>query len=427
MRILKTENKGFSAVLEDLMERGRADTSRVEAQVAGILDDVRKSGDRALREYTREFDGVDIKGKLEVRAGEIKGAVKKIPKRDLELLKLASSRLVAFHKRQVQNSWFTVEESGTTLGQKVTPLERVGIYVPGGKAVYPSTVLMNAIPARVAGVDEVVMVTPPRRGALNPYVLCAAEIAGVDRIYRVGGAQSIGALAYGTKTVPKVDKIVGPGNIYVATAKRLVFGTVGIDMVAGPSEILIVNDGTGEPEFIAADMLSQAEHDELASSILVTTSRKTAAAVKREVEKQLKKLKRRSIAGKAISSYGLIIVTRDLEEALDVSNTIAPEHLELFVERPAELLGGIRNAGAIFLGSDTPEALGDYLAGPNHTLPTGGTARFSSPLGVDDFIKKSSVIGFSKKALRALGPSTERFAKLEGLDAHARSVRVRLK
>jgi histidinol dehydrogenase len=427
MRILKTKGKRFSAALKDLYKRGQADTSGVEPQVASIIEDVKKRGDAALCEYTEKFDGVNIKGRLKVGTGEIKSAVKKVPKRDLELLNFAAERLVAFHRRQVQNSWFTVEKNGTTLGQKITPIERVGIYVPGGRAAYPSTVLMSAIPAKVAGVDEVIMVTPPSKRGINPHVLASAAVAGVDSIYRVGGAQAVAALAYGTETIPGVDKIVGPGNIYVATAKRLVFGTVGIDIVAGPSEILIINDGTGDPSCIAADLLSQAEHDELASSILVTTSSIMARTVKKEVAKQIKRLKRRKIADKAIARYGLIIVTRDLKEAVDVSNRISPEHLELFVERPAELVGSIRNAGAIFLGRDTPEALGDYLAGPNHTLPTGGTARFSSPLGVEDFTKRSSVIGFSREGLKALGPLTERFAKIEGLEAHARSVGVRLR
>jgi histidinol dehydrogenase len=286
---------------------------------------------------------------------------------------------------------------------------------------------MNSIPARVAGVKEIIMVTPPSRGRINPYVLAAAELAGVDRVYRVGGAQSIGALAYGTRTVPKVDKIMGPGNIYVATAKKLVYGTVDIDMVAGPSEVLILNDGTGDPAWIAADLVAQAEHDELASSILVTTSTKMAREVEKEVSKQLKRLKRRTVAKASISNYGTVILTRNLVEAARITNTIAPEHLQIFTQRPEEVLGLVKNAGAIFLGSLSPVATGDYLAGPNHTLPTGGTARFSSPLGVEDFIKRSSVISLSRQGLKALGPPTERFAKLEGFEAHARSVAIRLK
>jgi histidinol dehydrogenase len=427
MKTLNPKNKGFKAALKEVLERGQADTSRVEAKVAAILEEVRKRGDRALYEYTESFDGVNVKGKLKVSLREIKSSLKKIPGRDLELLRLASRRLDEFHRRQVPNSWYTVEKNGTALGQRITPLERVGIYVPGGKAAYPSTVLMNAIPARVAGVKEIIMVTPPSRGRINPYVLAAAELAGVDRVYRVGGAQSIGALAYGTRTVPKVDKIVGPGNIYVATAKKLVYGTVDIDMVAGPSEVLILNDGTGDPAWIAADLVAQAEHDELASSILVTTSTKMAREVVKEVSKQLKRLKKRTVAKASISNYGTVILTRNLVEAARITNTIAPEHLQIFTQRPEEVLGLVKNAGAIFLGSLSPVATGDYLAGPNHTLPTGGTARFSSPLGVEDFIKRSSVISLSKQGLKALGPPTERFAKLEGFEAHARSVAIRLK
>lgn len=309
----------------------------------------------------------------------------------------------------------------------VTPIERIGIYVPGGKAVYPSTVLMNAIPARVAGVKEVAMATPPSENGINPYVLAAAEISEVDKIYQVGGAQAIAALAYGTETIPKVDKIVGPGNIYVATAKRLVFGIVDIDMIAGPSEILIINDGRGEPSWIAADLLSQAEHDELASSMFITTSKKMAEAVAKEVATQLQGLKRKTIAQNSIDRYGAIIVTKNLAEAADISNKIAPEHLELFVEKPFELLKKIRNAGAIFLGHNTSESLGDYMAGPNHTLPTGGAARFSSPLGVEDFIKRSSIIAFSPKGLKKLGKDVARFAEIEGLEAHGKSVVVRMK
>lgn len=429
MKILNPKTKTFPEALKEILERGEADTSRVEAKVRAVLDDVMERGDRALVEYTEKFDGVKIKGTLRVNSKDIKAAEKRIPRKDLELLKLAASRITEFHERQVRESWFTVEKNGTALGQRVTPIERVGIYVPGGKGAYPSTVLMNAIPARVAGVKEVVMVTPPSSGkrSLNPYVLAAAGVAGVDRIYTVGGAQSIGALAYGTRTIPRVDKIVGPGNIYVATAKKLVYGLVDIDMVAGPSEVMVLNDGSGEPAWIAADLLAQAEHDELASSILVTTSKVMALAVKKEVAKQLKKLKRRAIAGASISSYGTAIVAGSLKEAAGIVNTVAPEHLQIFTEKPAEALGLIKNAGAIFLGPLTPVATGDYIAGPNHTLPTGGTARFSSPLGVDDFIKTSSVVSLSNEGLRELGPPAERFARLEGFEAHALSVAVRLK
>lgn len=422
MKIIKPTKKGLN-----LIRRVEGDTSRIEETVKEIIEDVRLRGDDALLEYTERFGGVRLRsGGLRVRSGEIKRALKKVSKRDLGILRLAARRIEAFHRHQIPQSWFTTED-GITLGQRVTPLERVGIYVPGGKAVYPSTVLMNVIPARVAGVKEVIMLTPPSKTGINPYVLTAGEIAGVNRVYQVGGAQAIAAMAYGTETIPRVDKIVGPGNIYVATAKRLVFGTVDIDMVAGPSEILIINDGTGDPQWIAADLLSQAEHDELASAILVTTSLKMAREVKREVTRQLRALKRKAIARTSIDKYGRIILVKDIKSAVKVANTIAPEHLELFVERPWEVLGQIENAGAIFLGPYTPEAIGDYLAGPNHTLPTGGTARFSSPLGVEDFVKRSSIITLSRKGLERFGRDVVRFSTLEGLEAHGRSVKVRLK
>ncbi len=431
MKVIATGDKRFPSVLRGIMERGAADDPEVEGAVRSIIADVRKGGDRALAEYTKKFDGVDLKGKIEVSARAINAAIKKVSKKDLKLMEFAASRIETFHRRQTRGSWFIKDDRGSMLGQRITPLERVGIYVPGGKAAYPSTVLMNAIPARVAGVDEVVMVTPPGKGGkggkrgISPHVLAAAKVAGVKRVMRVGGAQAVAALAYGTRTVPRVDKIVGPGNVYVVTAKRLVFGAVDIDMIAGPSEILIINDGTGDPAWIAADLLGQAEHDELASSVLITTSKKMAEAVRKETAKQLKKLKRRAIAEKSIADYGTIFIARTLRRAAEISNRIAPEHLELFVEKPLDLLGRIRNAGAIFLGAYSPEAGGDYLAGPNHTLPTGGTARFSSPLGVYDFIKRSSVIQFSKEEFLSLAPSIERFARVEGLEAHAKSVTIR--
>jgi len=428
MKIFSVNEKGFIKIRDAILKRGESDTAGIEDAVKAILQDVKRNGDRSLLKYTERFDGTRFAKMQDTKCKrqDIDKAFKSIPKNDLKILKLAAKRIEAFHKRQLHKSWAFAEKDGTVLGQMVTPLERVGIYVPGGKAVYPSTVLMNAIPARVAGVKEVVMVTPPSKNGINPYVLAAAEIAGVDKIYRVGGAQAIAALAYGTETIPKVDKIVGPGNIYVATAKRLVFGIVDIDMIAGPSEILIINDGVGEPSWIAADLLSQAEHDELASSILLTTSRKMAEAVSKEVAIQLQGLKRKAIATSSIDKYGAIIIVKNLAEAADIANRIAPEHLELFVEKPFELLKKIKNAGAIFLGHNTPESLGDYMAGPNHTLPTGGTARFSSPLGVEDFIKRSSVIAFSREGIEKLGKHVARFAEVEGLEAHGRSVAIRL-
>ena len=429
MKIFSTKEKGFIRALDAVLKRGESDTSEAEEAVKAIINGVRENGDKALLKYTERFDKVrfsNMRDALCTRQ-EIERALGNIPKVDSDIIKLAAKRIRAFHKKQLPKSWFFKEKNGTLLGQRVTPLERVGIYVPGGKAVYPSTVLMNAIPAKVAGVKEIIMATPPSKNGINSYVLAAAKIAGVDKIYKVGGAQAVAAMAYGTESIPKVDKIVGPGNIYVATAKRLVFGVVDIDMVAGPSEILIINDGTGAPSWIAADLLSQAEHDELASGILLTTSTKMAEAVAREVEKQLRELKREAIARVSIERYGAIVITKNLAEAADIANRIAPEHLELFVKKPFELLKKIKNAGAIFLGPNTPEPIGDYMAGPNHTLPTGGTARFSSPLGTEDFIKRSNVLSFSKKAVEKLGKSVVRFTEMEGLGAHGKSVAIRIR
>ena len=429
MKIFSTKEKGFIKALDAILKRGESDTSEAEEAVKAIINGVRENGDKALLKYTERFDKVrfsNMRDALCTRQ-EIERALGNIPKVDSDIIKLAAKRIRAFHKKQLPKSWFFKEKNGTLLGQRVTPLERVGIYVPGGKAVYPSTVLMNAIPAKVAGVKEIIMATPPSKNGINSHVLAAAKIAGVDKIYKVGGAQAVAAMAYGTESIPKVDKIVGPGNIYVATAKRLVFGVVDIDMVAGPSEILIINDGTGAPSWIAADLLSQAEHDELASGILLTTSTKMAEAVAREVEKQLRELKREAIARVSIERYGAIIITKNPAEAADIANRIAPEHLELFVKKPFELLKKIKNAGAIFLGPNTPEPIGDYMAGPNHTLPTGGTARFSSPLGTEDFIKRSNVLSFSKKGVEKLGKSVVRFTEMEGLGAHGRSVVIRIR
>ncbi len=429
MSIKTTSNSCFSHILRSLRTRGHVDNSAVESVVRDILSDVRLRGDIAVKEYTLRFDGVNITRGGRVSKKSLNEAVKSVSSKDMALLERAALRIADFHGRQVQDSLTYKDNEGNMLGTRVTPLGRVSIYVPGGKASYPSTVLMNAIPAKVAGVDEIIMTTPSGREGINAHVLAAAVIAGVDKVYAVGGAQAIGAAAYGTKTIPAVDKITGPGNIYVATAKRQVFGTVDIDMIAGPSEILIINDGTGEAAWIAADMLSQAEHDELASSILITTTKKMAREVKAEITSQLAALrpvKRRKVAEQSIASFGHIIVVKDLAEAAKISNEIAPEHLELFVDKPEKLLGSIRNAGAVFLGTNTPEAVGDYMAGPNHTLPTGGTARFSSPLGVYDFVKRTSIIGFSDKGIKALGRDIKRFADLEGLTAHGKSVKKRL-
>jgi histidinol dehydrogenase len=427
IRFLQFSDAGFEEAFRTISERGETTPVGILQTVEAILADVRERGDAALCEYTERFDRLKLDATtLEVSTAEIEQALAAVDRETLATLQLAADRIATFHRRQKEETWLTDDESDLRLGQMVTPLDRVGIYVPGGKAAYPSSVLMNAVPAKVAGVGEIIMVVPMPDGVVNPYVLAAAHIAGVDRIFKIGGAQAVAALAYGTASIPKVDKITGPGNIYVATAKRLVFGTVDIDMIAGPSEILVINDGSGEPAHIAADLLSQAEHDELAASILITTDEAFGRRVVDELENQLVLLSRAAIARQSINNYGAVIVARDLAEAAEFSNRIAPEHLELAVAEPFELLPQIRHAGAIFLGHNTPEAAGDYLAGPNHTLPTGGTARFFSPLGTDDFVKKSSLISFSKEGLERLGKSIVRIAELEGLEAHAKSVSIRL-
>ena len=382
----------------------------------------------ALFELTAKFDRLQLDAdSLEVTEAEIDAAMQAVSAAALNALQLAAERIADYHAKQKQETWLSTDEADVMVGQMVRPLDRIGIYVPGGKASYPSSVLMNAVPAKVAGVPEVIMVVPMPGGEVNPHVLAAAHLAGVDRIFKLGGAQAVAALAYGTATVPRVDKITGPGNIYVATAKQLVFGQVDIDMIAGPSEILVINDGSGNPAHIAADLLSQAEHDELASAVLVTSCEKMAKAVQAEVEKQLKQLSRQAIARQAIDDYSAIILAQDLDEAIAFSNRIAPEHLELAVDNPFAILPQIKHAGAIFMGHHTPEAAGDYLAGPNHTLPTGGTARFFSPLSLDDFVKKSSIVSFSAAGLQRLGQEIVQIAELEGLEAHAKSVSIRLK
>jgi histidinol dehydrogenase len=428
MLFLDIRDKDFDRRFEAILSRGEETGREVEQVVLGIIADVRQRGDAAVLELTRRFDRLEAAdlAALEVTADEMDAAFNQVDEADVAALMLAVERVTRFHEKQKQQTWISTEEPDIMLGQKVTPLQRVGIYVPGGKASYPSSVIMNAVPARVAGVGEIIMVAPTPGGEINPHVLVAARLSGVDRIFRIGGAQAVAALAYGTATVPKVDKITGPGNIYVATAKKLVFGQVGIDMIAGPSEILVISDGSGSPAHIAADLLSQAEHDELASSILITTDRGFGERVAVEVERQLALLTRESIARASWEKYGAIIAAETLDEVIAFSNRIAPEHLELAVTDPFAILPQITNAGAIFMGHWTPEAAGDYLAGPNHTLPTGGTARFFSPLSVDDFVKKSSVVYFSKKGLQRLGADIVRIAGLEGLEAHGRSVSMRL-
>ena len=397
----------------------------VGAIVADILSDVRKNGDRAVLAYCAKFDKAEL-DTLEVSKQEIAEAMDAVEPDFLEILKEAAENIRAFHSRQVRSSFLLTDKPGVVLGQKVTPIEKVGVYVPGGTAAYPSTVLMDTIPAKIAGCPQIVMVTPPGRdGKINPAILAAASIAGVDRIFKVGGAQAIAALAYGTESVPRVDKIVGPGNAFVAEAKKQVFGMVSIDMIAGPSEILVIADGNSNPAHVAADMLSQAEHDKLASAVLVTDSRELAFAVRDELERQLPRLPREEIARASIESNGKIIVAENLMQGIEIANEIAPEHLELMVDDPFAYLDAVRNAGSIFMGRSCPEALGDYFAGPNHTLPTSGTARFSSPLSVDDFVKKSQFSYYTSEALAAVADKIAAFAEKEGLQAHGRSVTIR--
>lgn len=410
--------------LKEILSRREESQMDVSETVLPVINQVRKNGDVALKEYTKQFDGVELEN-LRVSEQEIKDAVQKVDDNFLDILHQSAENIRDFHKNQVKQGFIMAEKEGIILGQKVTPLEKVGVYVPGGTATYPSTVLMDVIPAKIAGVKQIVMVSPP--GQMNPDVLAAASIAGVTDIFCVGGAQAIAALAYGTQSIPKVDKIVGPGNIYVATAKKLVYGQVDIDMIAGPSEILIVADKHAVPEFVAADLLSQAEHDKLASAVLITDSEDLAKKVQLEVDLQLKALSRKEIAQASIENNGKILLTKTIHQAIEYANMLAPEHLELCVQNPFEHLPQVQNAGSIFLGNYTPEPLGDYFAGPNHTLPTSGTARFSSPLSVDDFVKRSSYSYYSKQALTQVATQVETFAKREGLDAHANSVAIRTK
>ncbi|MBQ4600783.1 MAG: histidinol dehydrogenase [Oscillospiraceae bacterium] len=401
-------------------------TSNVAPIVAEILADVRSRGDAAVLEYTAKFDGA-VLSSPEVSQNEIAEAVAQVDPAFLEILRTAAENIRSFHSRQVRNSFILAEQDGIITGQKITPIEKVGVYVPGGRAAYPSTVLMDTIPAKIAGCPQIIMVTPPGKdGKVNPVILAAAAVAGVDRVFKVGGAQAVAALAYGTETVPKVDKIVGPGNAFVAEAKKQVFGRVSIDMIAGPSEILVVADGKSNPAHVAADMLSQAEHDPMASAVLVTDSEELANRVSAELERQIPLLPKADIARASIDNNGKIILAPDLGMVIAVANEIAPEHLELMVDNPFDYLDGIRNAGSIFMGRNCPEAVGDYFAGPNHTLPTSGTARFSSPLSVDDFVKKSQYTYYTAEALARVGQQIASFARQEGLEAHARSVTVRL-
>ena len=421
IRILPYETLGKEAVLARTEE-----APDVSAPVNAILAAVKEEGDSALRRYAKEFDGMGDETPLEVSKEEIAAAVSAIDPAFLAILKEAAENIRNFHKHQVRNGFVLSERSGIVLGQKVTPLARVGLYVPGGTACYPSTVLMDSIPAKLAGVRELIMVTPAKGGIIRPEILAAASVAGVDRIFRIGGAQAVAALAYGTESVPKADKIVGPGNVFVAEAKRQVYGLVDIDMIAGPSEILVIADDTAIPRYVAADLLSQAEHDKNASAVLVTPSEALAKAVQAELEVQLNALPRQEIARASIENNGKIILTGCIEDALMLANEIAPEHLELCVGDPFAMLGEVRNAGSVFLGNYCPEALGDYFAGPNHTLPTSGTAKFSSPLSVDDFVKKTQFSYYTAAALGCVAEKIACFANKEGLDAHGRSVLCRL-
>lgn len=411
--------------IDFLKKRAQNSDKNVIPTVSEILNNVNRNGDKAVEEYTIKFDG-KAPQKAEISLSEIDELISKCDKEYLETIQKAADNIADFHKRQLQQSWLTTKSNGVMMGQRVRGLKRVGIYVPGGTAAYPSSVLMNAIPAKIAGVEEIIMCTPPQKdGTPNPNIIAAAKVAGVDRIFLMGGAQAVAALAYGTETVPKVDKIVGPGNIFVATAKKLLYGTVDIDMIAGPSEILIVADKTANPKFLAADLMSQAEHDKLASSILLTDSAEIAEQTKAELEKQVQTLSRKDIIKTSLNDFGAIIVCSDMSQAVEFANELAPEHLEVCCANPMEYVGKLDNAGSVFLGNYSPEPLGDYFAGPNHVLPTSGTARFFSPLSVDSFIKKSSFIYYTENALKADAEDVVRFADTEGLTAHANSIKVR--
>ena len=427
MRIVTLNEGAMKNLLEEMLKRDPNNYESYTETVQSIVDQVKAKGDEALFAFTKEFDKAEVSAET-VRVGEeeIEEAYRQVKPELLEVMKRSLENIRSYHEKQKRNSWFDARPDGTILGQKVTPLASAGVYVPGGKAAYPSSVLMNIIPAQVAGVERIVMVTPPGKdGRVNPVTLTAAHLAGATEVYRVGGAQAVAALAFGTQSIPRVDKIVGPGNIFVALAKKAVYGHVSSDSIAGPSEILVIADGGANPRYVAADLLSQAEHDELASAILVTDSRELAQAVSAEVDGFLKVLSRREIIEKSLENYGYILVVDSMEQAVEAANAIAPEHLEIVTANPFALMTKIRNAGAIFLGEYSSEPLGDYYAGPNHILPTNGTARFFSPLSVDDFVKKSSIIYYSREALAAAHGDIEAFAEAEGLTAHANSIKVR--
>ena len=427
MRTVRLTKESTKDILENLLKRSPNNYGKFEAAVADILANVKEKGDEALFSYTKEFDKVEVTPEtIRVTEAEIEEAYKAVDASLLEVIRKALVNIRSYHEKQRQNSWFTSTENGTMLGQKVTPLNRVGVYVPGGKAVYPSSVLMNIVPAKVAGVPHIVMSTPPGKdGKVNPSTLVAAKEAGADEIYKVGGAQAIGALAYGTASIPKVDKIVGPGNIFVALAKKAVYGHVSIDSIAGPSEILVLADETANAHYVAADLLSQAEHDEMASAILITTSTELAQNVEKEIEGYLKVLSRKEIIEKSLENFGYILIAEDMDEAIEAANEIASEHMEIVTKNAFEVMMKVRNAGAIFIGEYSSEPLGDYFAGPNHVLPTNGTAKFFSALSVDDFIKKSSIVYYSRSALQEIHKDIIQFASSEQLTAHANSIAVR--
>ena len=427
MKIINLTKETKQDILSSLLKRSPNNYSQYEKTVADIIENVRNNKDEAVCSYTKQFDGFDLTSQnIRVTEAEIEEAISSMDTEFVAVMEKSAANIREYHEKQKRNSWFDAKDDGTILGQKVTPLEKVGIYVPGGKAAYPSSVLMNAIPAKVAGVDKIVMTTPcNKEGKVNPGTLAAAKVAGVDEIYKVGGAQAIAALAFGTESIPKVDKITGPGNIFVALAKKSVYGHVSIDSIAGPSEILVLADETANPKYVAADLLSQAEHDELASAILITTSKELADEVSKWVVDFVSQLDRKEIMEKSLDNYGYILLADTMEDAIDAANEIASEHLEILTKNPFEIMTKIRNAGALFLGEYSSEPLGDYFAGPNHILPTNGTAKFFSPLSVDDFVKKSSIICYSKEALEKVHKDIEMFAKKEGLTAHANSIAVR--
>ena len=425
MKIISYKQHNFNKIFRQVCRRGLQQNSKIEARVRQILNAIERSGDAAVCRYVKQFDDLRLKPKeFRVKKDEIKNAYQYVGKQERDALRMAAKRIRVFHERQRLKTWVHAEK-GVKLGQLITPLDVVGIYVPGGKALYPSTVLMNTIPAKVAGVGRVIMCTPTPNGQIHPYLLVAADLAGVDEIYRIGGVQAVGAMAYGTKHIPKTDKIVGPGNIYVAAAKRLVYGIVDVDMIAGPSELLVIADGTANPKHCAADLLCEAEHDEEARVYLVTPSARLAKSVVKEVSKQLKKLSRKQIAMNSVGQYAVAFVTSTMDQAFDMANAIAAEHLELLVNRPYDALKKVRHAGAVFVGRYTPPAVADYVAGPNHVLPTGGSARFFSALSLDDYVKKTNIIAFNKEQLKAVQPYVTCLAGMEGLQAHARSIEIR--